>query len=135
MEEFLTINLFCVISDRLGTTPRTRTPGVQESGSLDLNSTLGSAPRTQTPGPELRCRPDVEPLTFQNVIDALYCDYKPCTKTILQEKTAQENVACGTVALDFDEKQTKNVAQITMWCHVSKNFLHLYFVEKHISQI
>lgn len=47
-------------------------------------------------------------------INALYCDYKPCTKTILQEKTAQENVACGTVALDFDEKQTKNVAQITM---------------------
>ena len=29
------------------------------------------------------------------------------------------------VAFDFDEKLTQSIAQITMQCHVSKNFLRL----------
>ena len=36
------------------------------------------------------------------------------------------------VAFDCDEKLTQNVAQITMWHHVPKDFFCLHFVYDHV---
>ena len=39
------------------------------------------------------------------------------------------------VPFDFDEKHTQSVAQITMWYHVSKDFLRLHFAVDQVLSI